>query len=263
LFKVFALAMPNHEAIRIRDDVAFFQAVKKAIIKRIIVDGPGGEIDLRIETALRELVAKSIAAEGVIDIFSIRGKGKPDISIFDEKFLEEVKNMKFKNLAIETLRKLLNDELRIRMRKNRVRYKSLAELLDQIIEEYENNIINSTKVIERLLELAREIKSAEKIGLNLGLSEEEVAFYDAISAAKKSELKNGELKDLVKELVKVIKRDITVDWTNNEIIKSRIRADVRLLLLRNRLAPEETERVLTLVFDQAFSLYRDFSPAYI
>lgn len=260
LFKVFALAMPNHEAIKIRDDVAFFQAVKKAIIKRTVIAG-AAEIDIKIESALRELVSKSIIAEGVIDIFAMKDKTKPNISIFDEKFLEEVKNMKFKNLAIETLRKLLQDELRIRVRKNGVRYRSLAELLDQVIEEYENNIINSTKVIERLLELAKEIKSAEKAGVNLGLSEEEVAFYDAISTAKKSELKNGELKDLVKELVRVIKRDITVDWTNNEIIKSRIRADVRLLLLRNKFAPEETENILNLVFDQAFSLYRDFSMA--
>ncbi|OGZ17847.1 MAG: hypothetical protein A2V72_00720 [Candidatus Nealsonbacteria bacterium RBG_13_37_56] len=258
LFKVFALAMPNHEAVRIRNDVTFFQAVKRAIVKRIVIAGMA-EIDIEIESALRELVSKSITAEGVIDIFAMKDKTKPDISIFDEKFLEEVKNMKFKNLAIETLRKLLQDELRIRVRKNGVRYRSLAELLDQIIEEYENNIINSTKVIERLLELAREIKSAEKAGIGLGLSEEEVAFYDAISVAKKSELKNGELKDLVKELVRIIKRDITVDWTNNEIIRSRIRADVRLLLLRNKFAPEETESVLNLVFDQAKSLYKDLA----
>jgi len=262
LFKVFALAMPNHEAIKIRDDVTFFQAVKKAITKRTVIAG-ATEIDIKIESALRELVSKSIVAEGVIDIFAMKDKTKPDISIFDEKFLEEVKNMKFKNLAIESLRRLLQDELRIRIKKNRVRYRSLAELLDQIIEDYENNIINSTKVIERLLELAKEIKSAEKAGVNLGLSEEEVAFYDAIASAKKSELKNGELKNLVKELVRIIKRDITVDWTNNEIIKSRIRANVRLLLLRNKFAPEETENVLNLVFDQAFSLYRDFSMAEI
>ena len=260
LFRVFALAMPNHEAVKIRDDVVFFQAIKKAIVKRIVITETS-EIDMKIESALKELVSKSIAAEGVIDIFAMKDKNKPDISIFDEKFLEEVKNMKFRNLAIEALRKLLQDELRIRIRKNGVRYKSLAELLDQIIEEYENNIINSTKVIERLLDLAKEIKSAENAGINLGLSEEEVAFYDAVSVAKKSELKNGELKNLVKELVGVIKRDITVDWTNNEIIKSRIRADVRLLLLRNKFVPEETENVLKLVLDQAFSLYRDFSTA--
>lgn len=259
LFKVFALAMPHHEANKIRNDVTFFQAVKRAIIKRTIVSG-SGEIDIEIESAIRELVSKSIAAEGVIDIFAMKDKNKPDVSIFDEKFLEEIKNMKFKNLAIETLRKLLRDELRVRMRKNSVRYKSLMELLEQIIEEYENNIINSTKVIERLIELAKEIKSVEKAGVKIGLSEEEMAFYDIVSSSKKSDLKNGELKDLVKELVKIIKRDLTVDWINNEIIKARIRANVRLLLLQRKLPSQDSENILDSIYQQAFSLYRDFVP---
>lgn len=259
LFKVFALAMPHHEANKIRNDVTFFQAIKRAIVKRIVISGPG-EIDIEIESALRELVSKSIAAEGVIDIFAMKDKTKPDVSIFDEKFLEEIKNMRFKNLAIEALRKLLQDELRIRMRKNAVRYKSLTELLEQIIEEYENNIINSTKVIERLIELAKEIKSAEKAGSKIGLSEEEMAFYDIVSSTKKSDLKNGELKDLVKELVKIIKRDLSIDWTNNETIKARIRANVRLLLLQRKIPSQESENILDLVYQQATALYRDFVP---
>jgi type I restriction enzyme R subunit len=259
LFKVFALAMPHHEANKIRNDVAFFQAVKKAIVKRTIISG-SGEIDIEVESALRELISKSIAAEGVIDIFAMKDKTKPDVSIFDEKFLEEIKNMRFKNLAIEALRKLLQDELRIRMRKNAVRYKSLTELLEQIIEEYENNIINSTKVIERLIELAKEIKSVEKAGSKIGLSEEEMAFYDVVSSSKKSDLKNGELKDLVKELVKIIKRDLTIDWTNNEIIKARIRANVRLLLLQRKLPSQESEQILDSIYQQATALYRDFVP---
>jgi len=261
LFKLFALVMPHHEAHLIRNDVEFFQAVKKAVVKRIVI-GTGG-IDLEIESAIRELVSKSIVAEGIIDIFTIEDKTKSDISIFDERFLEEVKNMKFKNLAIETLRKLLNDELRLRIKRNLVRYKSLMELLEQIIEEYESNIINSTKVIDRLIALAKEIKAAEKIGINLGLDEEEVAFYDAIVSVKKSELKNGELKDLVKELVRIIKRDLTVDWTNNEVIKARIRANVRLLLLRKKFPIEQNKKILNSIFQQAFSLYRDFIPVQV
>lgn len=257
LFRVFALAMPNHEAVKIRNNVEFIQAVKKAITKRITIDGYP-DIDLKIETAIRELVSKSIAAEGVIDIFSMKDKNKPDISIFDEKFLEEVKNMKFKNLAIETLKKLLNDELRLRMRKNLIRYKSLLELLEKIIEEYENNIINSTKVIERLLQLAKEIKSSEKAGDSLGLTQEELAFYDAISVGKKTLKKDDEMKSLVKELVKVIKRDVSIDWTNNEIIKARIRADVRLLLLKNNFAQTEGEILLNSIFQQAKFLYADY-----
>ncbi len=260
LFKLFALVMPHHEAHEIRSDVEFFQATKKAIKKRTTTRI---EIIEDIETSLKELVSKSIAAEGVIDIFSMKDKKKPDISIFDEKFIEEVKKMRFKNLAIEVLKKLLNDELRIRIRKNTIRYKSLLELLEDIIEEYENNIISSVKVIERLLELAKEIKEAEKAGNRLGLTEEEMAFYDALSLAKKSDLKNGEFKNLVKELVKIIKRDLSVDWTNSEIIKSRIRANVKLLLLRNNFPPKENEKIIDLVLQQAFSLYRDFTPKFI
>lgn len=257
LFKFFAFAMPHHEANRIRGDVEFFRAVKKSITKVTIISDPIFS-DLEVESTIRELISKSIAAEGVIDIFAMKDKARPNISIFDEKFLEEVKNMKFKNLAIETLRKLLQDELRLRKRKNLVRYESLMELLEQIIEEYENNIINSTKVIERLIELAKEIKGVEKAATNLDLSEEELAFYDAISEGKKAIKKNGELKNLVKELVSAIKRDLTVDWTSNEIIKARIRANVRLLLLRNEYPQQDTEFIVDLIFNQAQSLYRDY-----
>jgi type I restriction enzyme R subunit len=257
LFKLFALVMPNHEAVKIRNDVEFIQAVKKAITKRIIIKGLN-ETDLQLESALRELVSKSIAAEGIIDIFAMKDKNKPDISIFDEKFLEEVKNMKLKNLAVEALKKLLRDELKLRMKKNVVRYKTLLEMLENIIEEYENNIINSAKVIERLLELAKEIKSAEKGGEALGLTEEEAAFYDAISVGKKKLGKDKNTMSMVKDLVKLIKRDIAIDWTNNEIIKARIRADVKLLLLRNSFAPQESEILLDSIFQQARFLYAEY-----
>lgn len=260
LFKIFALVMPHHEANAIRSDVEFFQAVKRAIIKRLSVDMPLN-FDMEVESAVRDLVSKSIVAEGVIDIFAQRGKAAPNISIFDEQFLEEVKNMRFKNVAVEVLKKLLEDELRGRMKKNLIRFHSLMELLEHIIEEYENNIISSAKVIERLIELAREIKSSEQAGGNLGLSEEEVAFYDALSAGKKSALEDEALKDLVKELVRMIKRDLTVDWTNNEVIKARIRANARLLLVKNEFPTEESEGILDLIYDQAISLYRDYVPS--
>ncbi|MEM3609485.1 MAG: type I restriction endonuclease subunit R [Candidatus Anstonellales archaeon] len=259
LFRLFAFAMPNHEAIEIRNDVEFFQAVKKAIIKRTRTVGTG--IDREKESAIKELISKSISAEGVIDIFDIKGKGKPDISIFDEKFIEEVRNMKYRNLAVEVLRKLLEDELRIRVRKNASRYKSLLELLENTIEEYENNIISSTKVIERLIELAKEIRMAEKAGENLGLSEEELAFYDIIVGGKKAINRNGEIKKIVKELLKIIKRDLSIDWTNNDIIKARIRADVRVLLLQNKFSVEESETLLESIFQQARLLYNDWVPS--
>ncbi|MBI2514939.1 type I restriction endonuclease subunit R [Candidatus Wolfebacteria bacterium] len=259
LSQLFAFAMPHKEANAIRNEVEFFQAVKRAVIKRIIIQPEG--IGFDIESAVRELVSKAISAEGVIDIFDMKGKGRPDISIFDEKFLEEVKNLKYKNLSVDVLRKLLNDELRVRMRKNLVRYKSLLDMLEDIIEKYENNIINSTKVIEKLIELAKEIRKVEKQGEGIGLSEEEMAFYDAISVGRKAINGNGKFKELVRELVKIIKRDLAIDWMNNDIIKARIRANVKLLLLRKGYKAEESEKVLDLIYQQAFSLYRDFVPA--
>jgi type I restriction enzyme R subunit len=258
LYKLFSLVMPHREANKLRDDIEFFQAVKKAIIKRIIIDA--GYVTPDTESAIRELVTTSIAAEGIIDIFAMTKKDRPDISIFDDRFLAEVKEMKFKNLSIEVLRKLLRDELRIRLNKNIFRYKSLRDLLEDIIEKYENNILNSTKVIEKLIDLAKEIKGAEKAGQDLGLSNDEVAFYDVIASAKKAELKNGDLKDMVKELVAVIKRDLSVDWLNQDVIRSRIKANVKLLLIRKKIKEDEREQMMNMILQQAYALYRDYVP---
>jgi len=255
LYKLFSLAMPHKQANEIRDDVEFFEGVRKAIVKSTIIDPI--YVDPKTESAIRDLITKNIAAEGVIDIFAQRGKKKPDISILDEKFLKDVKASRFKNLTIEAIRKLLNDELRMRMRTNLVRYQSLLEMLEEIIEEYENNIISSSKVIERLIELAKEIKKVEQAGVSIGLTEEEMAFYDSLSQGKKA-LKNGALKGLVKELVKTIRKDIAIDWTNHEIIKARIRADVRMVLLRHDVSYDDMDILLNRVYEQAQYLYKDY-----
>ncbi len=258
LSKLFGFAMPHHEANKIRDDVEFFRALKQAITKLSVRDG--APIHEGIESAIRELISQSISAEGVIDIMKMTENGRPDISIFDERFLEEVKNMKYKNLAVEVLKKLLNDELRVRVKKNATRYETLMRLLEQIIEEYENNIINSGKVIERLVELAKEIQKTENEMRATGLNDEEAAFYDLVARGKNSIAKNGELKNLIKDLVAMIKRDLTVDWSNNEVIKSRIRANVRLLLLRKQVPVEQAEELVQSIYHQAFVLYRDYVP---
>ncbi|KKR49925.1 MAG: Type I site-specific deoxyribonuclease, HsdR family [Candidatus Curtissbacteria bacterium GW2011_GWA1_40_16] len=255
LYKLFSLAMPHKQANEIRDNVEFFEGVRKAIVKSTIIDPI--YVDPKTESAIRDLITKNIAAEGVIDIFAQRGKDKPDISILDEKFLKDVKDSRFKNLTIEAIRKLLNDELRMRMRTNLVRYQSLLEMLEEIIEEYENNIISSSKVIERLIELAKEIKKVEQAGVSIGLTEEEMAFYDSLSQGKKA-LKNGALKELVKELVKTIRKDIAIDWTNHEIIKARIRADVRMVLLRHDVSYDDMDILLNRVYEQAEHLYKNY-----
>ncbi|MDP2668484.1 MAG: type I restriction endonuclease subunit R [bacterium] len=258
LEKLHALVMPHPEAYNIREDVSFFRAVKKAIYKEIIIDlPPGTGLDKETETAIKKLIETSIVAEKAIDLFAAEGKARPEISIFDERFIEEIKKIRFKNLAIEMLRKLLRDELKGRLRINEVRYVPLRELLEEIIEKYENNIISSAEVIEQLVKLAQQIKLQETIGMKLGLSEEELAFYDALSLGKKAVKDDGRLKGIVRDLVKMIRRDVSIDWTNNEVIRSRIQANVNLLLLRNGFSAEETPILIEQIFHQAQLLYAD------
>jgi len=251
--------MPHKEAYDIKNDVDFFKAVRSWLIKRTSIRSRAG-VEVELESTIKELLSKSIAAEGIIDVFALKEKEKADISILDEKFLEEVRKIKYKNLAIEVLKKLLNDEINLRMRKNAIRYKSLLELLEKIIEEYEGRVISTSKVIERLIELDKEIKKVDKKAEQMNLSEEELAFYDAVTN-KKMINQDEKIKELVKKLVKMIRRDLTIDWTNNEIIKARIRNNARLLLLRNQFQPKETEEITNLIYQQAFYLYRDYAPA--
>jgi type I restriction enzyme R subunit len=258
LIKLHAFVMPHKEAYDIKNNVDFFKAIRGTLIKRISVK-MGAEVGIELESTIKELLSKSIAAEGIIDIFALKEKEKLDISILDERFLEEVRKIKYKNLAIEILKKLLADEINLRIRRNTIRYKSLLELLEKIIEEYEDRVISASKVIERLIELAKEIKKADKKAKQMDLTEEELAFYDAI-ASEKIINQDEKIKKLVKELVKAIRRDLTIDWTNNEIIKARIRDNARLLLLRNQFQPKETEEITNLIYQQAFTLYKDYIP---
>ncbi len=261
LLKLFALVMPNTGAVHIKDDVAFFQAIQKALYKTIVLSTKAISLDTETESAIKNLVSQAIGVENVIDIFKRNKKEKQDISILDESFLEDVKNAQYKNLTIETLKKILNDELRQRFQQNIAKYSTLHERLNEIIEQYENNIINSSKVIERLIELANEIKKEENHGKDLGLSEDEVAFYDAISHGKRFISKEANLKQFVKELVNSIKRNISVDWTNKEDVKANIRATVRLMLLQKGFKPEESEEIINLIYRQAELLYKDFLPS--
>jgi type I restriction enzyme R subunit len=256
LFKLHALVMPHRSAHEIRTDVSFFQAVRSILYKRITPPPPPGTgISAEKETAIRDLLSESIRAANVIDIFATKDKEKPEISIFDERFLEEARKMRFKNVAIEVLRKLLQDELRVRARRNEARYATLLELLEDTIERYENNIIASAEVIEKLIELARELRGQEDSAKQLGLSEEELAFYDTLAKGKRAIGKNDKINEIVKDLVSIIRRDVSVDWADNEVVKSRIRANVRRLLLQNGVPAEDTESMVEQIIAQARLLF--------
>jgi len=177
LSQAFALAVPHDEALRIRDDVAFFQAVRSVLAKRADSETRTKE---DLDGAIRQIVSKVVASEGILDIFTAAGLKKPDISILSEEFLAEVRGMSRRNLAVELLQKLLNGELAQRRRKNVVQARSFAEMLEQTLRRYRNRAVEAAQVIEELIALARDLREASTRGETLGLTEDELAFYDAL-----------------------------------------------------------------------------------
>jgi type I restriction enzyme R subunit len=229
LSRAFALAVPYEKALEIKDDVGFFQAVKSAIAKNIRVPGKTQE---ELDTAIRQIVPKAVSSDQVIDIFSAAGLKKPDISILSDEFLSEVQKMPHRNLALEVLQKLLNDEIKSRSKKNLVQSRSVGEMLEKTIRRYQNRTIEATQVIIELIELAKEMRKAKARGEQLGLSEDEEAFYDALevndSAAKV--LGDETLRTLARELVETVRRNATIDWTVRESAHAKLRTMVRRLL---------------------------------
>lgn len=260
LSSLHALVMPGEEAMKIATDIQFFQSIREAINKQTVI--PHIIFPEATESAIRSLVQDSVQAEGVIDLFTKEGEEGKSISIFDERFSEEIKKVKYKNLAIDTIRKMLDKEISVRSRTNKARYETMLTLLTELIEKYENNVINSSEIIKHLLEIADEIKKLDVESKELGLSEEEIVFYDTLSSDP--DLKNAglDIKDFVQELTKRIRRDISIDWINNETIKARIRQNVRLLLIQKGIVEEkQTEKIVNIIFLETARVFREYVPA--
>lgn len=259
LSKLHALVMPEAEAMKIVTDVQFFQSIREAINKQTVI--PHAIFPEATESAIRSLVQDSVQAEGVIDLFTKEGEEKKSISIFDERFAEEIKKVKYKNLAIDTIRKLLDQEIKVRSRTNKARYETMLTLLTDLIEKYENNVISSAEIIKHLLELADEIKNLDAESKELGLSSEEVVFYDTLASDPDLKKAGIDIKDFVKDLTKRIRRDLAIDWTNNETIKARIRQNVRLLLLQKGFTElVQTERLIESIYQETVRVYREYLP---
>lgn len=250
LSQLFALSMPNLRAIEIRDEVAFFQAVKARLTK-LASDGGGRDVD--IETTIRQIVDRAVTSEGVIDIFDAAGIKKPDISILSEDFLEEIRTMKRQNIALELLKKILNDELRSRTKKNAVQAKKFSEMLHAAIKKYQNNLLTAAQVIDELIKLAKDIKEADKRGENLGLSEDEIAFYDALSQNESAEkvLGDDKLKELARILVGKVRENATIDWSVRESARARMRVMVKRLLSQYGYPQDFQESATETVLEQA------------
>lgn len=246
LSKLFAMAVPSLESQAIRDEISFFQAVKSRINK---FTPSGGKSDKQIETAIRQIVDQALASDGVIDIFEAAGIKTPTLDILSEEFLLEVKNMEQKNLAFELLRKLLNDEVKIRKRKNMTQGKKFSEMLENIIKKYHNNQIDTAQVIQELSEIAREMKLEDKKAEDLGLSPEEYAFYSVLAQNDSTKfLEDHKMKELIHEIVDTVRKNATVDWEKRDDVRAKLRITVKKILMRYGYPPDlariEADKVL-------------------
>jgi type I restriction enzyme R subunit len=206
-----------------------------------------------LDHAIRQIISQAIAPEGVIDLFSAAGLKKPDISILSDEFLAEVRGMPQKNLAVELLRKLLEGEIKVRRRKNVVQARSFAEMLEQAIRRYQNRAVEAVQVIEELIALAKEMRKADRRGEQLGLSEEELAFYDALETNDSAVKVLGEptLKRIARELVETVRRNVTVDWAERENVRAHLRRLVKRVLRKHGYPPDKQEKATQTVLEQA------------
>lgn len=250
LSQAFALAVPNAEALRIRDDVAFFQTVRAILAKRAPSEAKTQE---ELDLAIRQIVSRAVAPEGVVDIFAAAGLKKPDISILSEEFLAEVRGMPQRHLAVELLRKLLSGEIKTRSRKNVVQGRSFAEMLEQSIRRYQNRAIEAPQVIEEMIGLAKDMRRAHERGEALKLSEEELAFYDALetndSAVKI--LGDDTLRTIAREVAEAVRKNVTIDWTMRENVRAQLRVIVKRILRKYGYPPDKQEKATKTVLEQA------------
>ena len=260
LSKAFALAVPHEQALAIRDDMGFFQTVRAAFAKATPTEGKTQE---ELDTAIRQIVSKAVAADEVIDIFAAAGLKSPDISILSDEFLQEVRDLPQRNLALELLRKLLNDEIKVTARKNMVQARSFREMLERGIRQYQNRSIESAEIIEELIELAREMRDAHKRGENLGLNEDELAFYDALEVNDSAVKVLGDetLRTIARELVETIRKNVTIDWTVRESVRARMRTLVKRLLRKYGYPPDKQEKATLTILEQAEVLSKEWAVA--
>lgn len=260
LSQAFALAVPHAEALRIRDEVAFFQAVQAVLAKRAPADArPEEELD----HAVRQIISRAVAPEGVLDIFAAAGLEKPDLSVLSDEFLAEVRGMPQRNLAVELLQKLLRGELRERRRKNVVQARSFAEMLEQTLRRYQNRAIEAAQVIEELIALAREMRAASARGEQLGLAEDELAFYDALETNDSAVRVLGDetLRAIARELVATVRNNVTIDWTLRENVRAQLRVLVKRILRRHGYPPDKQEKATQTVLEQAELLSEEWAAA--
>ena len=251
LTKAFAISVPHQSTIEIRNEVGLFQAIKARIVKVSQSGNFGSPVD--IDSAIKQILSDAIVTEQVVDIFDAAGLKKPDISILSDDFLAEVRGMVHKNVALELLKKLLNDEIKYRKQTNLVQSKKFSEMLDGAVRNYQNNLITSAQVIEELIRLAKEIKEADRKGEELGLDFREYAFYSALEVNDSSVKILGDeiLRHIARELVDTIRNNTSIDWTVRENVQARMRVAVKKILRKHGYPPDMQEKATETVLEQA------------
>jgi len=262
LSQAFALSIPDERAINIKDDIAFFQAVKARLVKFEGTGSGTGKLDIEIETAIKQIVDEALSSDKVIDIFEAAGIDKPEISgleVLSDEFLQEVKGMKHQNLALELLKKLLNDEIKTRSKTNLVKSRKLLEMLEGAIKRYQNNLLTTAEVIQELINIAKEIKEADKEGERLGLTNDEVAFYNALEVNDSAVLVLGDdqLKQIAREITDKVRANATIDWTIRESARAKLMVLVKRTLTRWGYPPDKQAKAIETVLKQA-ELMADF-----
>lgn len=259
LSKAFALAVPHTQAMAIRDEIGLFQEIRSALVKVTMAESERSPDDM--ESAIRQLVSRAVYSTEVVDIFAAAGLEKPDISILSDEFLADVRRLPQRNLALELLKRLINDEIKTRMRKNVVQARSFAEMLEQAVRKYQNRAIEAAQVIDELIRIAKEMREAQSRGEEMGLTDDEVAFYDALAenASAKQVIGDDKLRFLAQELVRRVKQSVTIDWQVRENARAQIRVMVRRILREHGYPPDLQQRATELVLQQAEVLCKDWS----
>jgi type I restriction enzyme R subunit len=259
LSKAFALSVPDERALAIRDDVGFFQAVRASLAKATV---EGRRTPEELDSAVRQIVSRAVVSDDVVDIFTAAGLKKPELSIFSDEFLDEVQRLPYRNLALEVLRKLLNEETKAWSQRNLVLGRKFSEMLEMTIRKYQNRSIDAAEVISSLIDLAKDMKSARSRGAKLGLSQEEEAFYDALIAADETAvgvLGDGTLRDIARQLVETVRKNVSIDWTVKETVRAKLRVMVKRVLKDRGYPPSKREEATQTVLQQAELLCAEWS----
>jgi type I restriction enzyme R subunit len=259
LTKSFAISVPHPYTMDIRDEVGLFQAIKSRIVK--VTQSGKGKSDEEIETAIKQILSDAVVSDEVIDIFDAAGIKKPDISILSDEFLSEVKGMPHKNLALELLKKLLNDEIKTRQRVNLVQSKKFSEMLNIAVKNYQNNLITSAQVMKEMIQLAKDIKAADRRGVDLGLDFREYAFYSALEVNDTSVAILGDdmLRHIARELVDTVKKNTSIDWTVRENVQAKMRIAVKKILRTHGYPPDMELKATETVLEQAKLMANNFN----